>query len=159
MQYAVRHRDNIAGLILTNTFLTTDFRIPQNVAARITPAVIKESSIHPEKISDMTMEAYWAPFPDEESKKVYQGFTRMFPDSPTHPSFRPLKEIEQALPELKIPTLLVWGTARSGTNYPERISKMIPDSRLRQVNAGHFVAEDAPEEVEKFVLDFLSDIH
>ena len=158
MQYVARHPDNVAGLILTNTFLTADFRIPPNIAAKITPQVIKESSIHPGKIADGTMQAYWAPFPDDESRKVYQAFPRMFPDSPTHPSFRPLKEIEQALPRLKIPTLFLWGTARSGSAYPERLSKMIPDSRLRPINAGHFVAEDAPEEVEKLVLDFLSDL-
>ena len=158
MQYVARHADNVAGLILTNTFLTADFRIPPNIAAKITPQVIKESSVHPDKVADATMEAYWAPFPDDESKKVYQAFPRMFPDSPTHPSFRPLKEIEQALPRLKIPTLFLWGTARSGSTYPERLSKMIPDSRLRPINAGHFVAEDAPEEVEKVVLDFLSDL-
>src|SRR5437867_943638 len=158
MQYAIRHPDNVTGLILTNTFLTADFRIPPNVAAKITPAVIKESSAHPEKISEKTMEAYWAPFPDDESKKVYQAFPRMFPDSPTHPSFRPLKEIEQALPRLHVPTVIIWGTAKSATAYGERISKMIPDSRLSPVNAGHFVPEDAPDEVEKLVLNFLKDL-
>ncbi len=157
MQYAVRNQQNVAGLILMNTFLTTDYRIPPNIAAKITPAIIKESSLHPEKITDDVMKAYWAPFPDDESKKVYQAFPRMFPDSPTHPSFRPVKEIEQALPGLKIPTLFVWGTARGGPAYGERLSKMIPESKLRPVDAGHFVPEDAPSDVEKLILDFLSD--
>ncbi len=159
MQYAVRHQDNIAGLIMTNTFLTTDFRIPANVADRITPAVIKESSVHPEGISDGTMQAYWAPFPDDFSKKVYQAFPRMFPDSSTHPSFRPMKEIEEALPNLKIPTLIIWGTGKAGPLYAEKLSKMIPDSKLERVNAGHFVPEDAPGEVEKLALDFLARVN
>ncbi len=156
MQYAVRHQNNLAGLVLTNTFLTTDFRIPPEAAARITPSVIKESSLHPEKISDQTMEAYWAPFQSDDSKKVYQAFPTMFPDSPTHPSFRPMKEIEQALPNLKIPTLIIWGTTKTSSPYAEKISKMIPGSKLSIVNSGHFVPEDAPSEVEKQVLDFLS---
>ena len=159
MQYVVRHQDNIAGIILTNTFLTTDFRIPPNVAAKITPDVIKETSIHPENFTEAVMQAYWAPFPDDQSKRVYQAFPNMFPNSPTHPSFRPIKEIEQALPRLKIPTLLVWGTARSGSSYAEKINKMIPDSKLHPVKAGHFVPEDTPEELEKLVLDFLSGLH
>ncbi len=157
MQYMVRNQQNVAGLVLMNTFLTTDYRIPPSVAAKITPSIIKEAAVHPENISEAALEAYWAPFPDEESKKVYQAFPRMFPDSPTHPSFKPIREIEQALPSLKVPTLLVWGTARSGPVYAERISKMIPDSRLRPVKGGHFVQEDAPEEVEKLVLEFLAD--
>jgi haloalkane dehalogenase len=158
MQYAVRHQENIAGVILTNTFLTTDFRIPPSAASKITPDVIKDASLHPENLTEMVMQAYWAPFPDDQSKKVYQAFARMFPDSPTHPSFRPIKEIEQALPHLKIPTQLIWGTAKSGSGYAERINKMIPGSKLVPVKAGHFVPEDAPEELEKSVLDFLADI-
>jgi pimeloyl-ACP methyl ester carboxylesterase len=158
MQYVVRNQSNVAGLVLMNTFLTADYRIPPPVAARITPAVVKEAAVHPENVSDAAMEAYWAPFPDEDSKKAYQAFPRMFPDSPVHSSFKPMKEIEQALSTLKIPTRFIWGTARSGTAYPERLSKMIPDSKLHSVNAGHFVQEDAPEDVKKLVLDFL-DIH
>lgn len=155
MQYVVRNQHNISGLVLLNTFLTADYRIPQAVAAKITPSVVKEAAVHPENISDKAMEAYWAPFPDEESKKAYQSFPRMFPDSPVHPSFNPMKEIEQSLHTLKIPTLLVWGTARSGPAYAEKLSKSIPDSKLHSVNAGHFVQEDAPEDVKKLILDFL----
>ncbi len=157
MQYVARNPQNIAGLILMNTFLTTDYRIPQQVAAKITPAVVKESSVHPENVSEGAMEAYWAPFPDEDSKKAYQAFSRMFPDSHTHPSFKPLKEVEEFLPVVKVPTLLVWGTARSGSVYAERVSKMIPNSKLHSLNAGHFVQEDAPGDVEKLVLDFLKE--
>jgi len=158
MQYVVRNQQNIAGLILMNTFLTADYRIPPAVASKITPAVVKEAAVHPENISDAAMEAYWAPFPDEDSKKAYQAFPRIFPDSPVHPSFKPMKEIEQSLSSLKIPTRLIWGTARSGNAYAERLSKIIPDSKLHSVNAGHFLQEDAPEEVKKLVLDFL-DVH
>ncbi len=81
----------------------------------------------------------------------------MFPDSPTHPSFKPMKEIEQGLPRLKIPTLVIWGTGKTAPTYAERVTKMIPNAKLTQVKAGHFVPEDAPDEVEKLVLGFFSD--
>ena len=157
MQYVVRNPANVAGLVLMNTFLTTDYRIPPPVAKKITPAIIKEAAVHPENMTEQVVRAYLAPFPDEDSRRAYQAFPQMFPDSPNHPSFMPLKEIERALPSLKIPTLLVWGTARSGSSYPERISKLIPGSKLCPVNAGHFVQEDSPDEVRKLVLDFLRD--
>jgi haloalkane dehalogenase len=156
MQYVVRNPTNVSGLIIMNTFLTTDFRIPPNVAAKITPAIIKDSAVHPENITEEAMQAYWAPFPDDESKQVYQSFARMFPDSPFHPSFKPLKEIEQGVTHLSIPTLLLWGTAKTGTAYAEKVSKMIPDAKLSSLNAGHFVPEDDPNDVEKQVLEFLS---
>src|SRR6266566_4940779 len=46
---------NVAGLVILNTFLTTDFRIPPAAASKITPAIIKDSAMHPEKISEETM--------------------------------------------------------------------------------------------------------
>src|SRR2546430_982704 len=153
LQCAVRNPQNIAGLVILNTFLTTDFRLPPAVASKITPSIIKDSAILPEKISEQNLKAYWAPFPDDESKQAYQAFARMFPDSNYHPSFKPLKEVEQGLTHLKVPTTIIWGTGKSGTTYAERISKMIPESKLETVNAGHFVPEDSPQEVEKLVQD------
>lgn len=155
MQYVVRNPQNVAALIIMNTFLTSDFRMPPGAASKITPAIIKDSAVHPDAVNEEAMKAYWAPFPDDESKKVYQSFAGMFPDSPYHPSFKPLKEVEQGLPHLTIPTMIVWGTGKSGPTYAERISKMIPESKLQTVNAGHFVPEDAPADVEKLVVDFL----
>ncbi len=155
MQYVVRHAANVSGLVLMNTFLTTDFRIPLAAAAKITPATIRDSCLHPENVSDSAMEAYWAPFPDEDAKKSYQAFARMFPDSMTHPSFKPMREIEQALPNLKTPTTIIWGTSRGGSTYAEKLAKMIPRAKLHAVNAGHFLQEDAPAEVEKLVMEGL----
>ncbi|TMI31984.1 alpha/beta fold hydrolase, partial [Candidatus Bathyarchaeota archaeon] len=140
MQYVIRHPQNIAGLVIMNTFLTSDYRLPPQVAAKITPAIIKESSVHPENVTENTMEAYWAPFPDDEATKAYQAFPRTFPDSPTHPSFK-----------------VIWGTGKTASTYAERVTKMIPNAKLTQVKAGHFVPEDAPDEVEKLVLGFFSD--
>lgn len=157
MQYVVRHPQNVAGMVIMNTFLTADYRLPPQVAEKINPATIKESCVHPENVPETAMEAYWAPFPDDESKRTYQAFPRMFPDSPTHPSFKPLKEIEQGLPKLKIPTLVLWGTGRTAPTYAERVAKMIPTAKLTQVKAGHFVPEDVPDEVEKLVLSFFSE--
>jgi pimeloyl-ACP methyl ester carboxylesterase len=117
MQYVIRHPQNVAGLVIMNTFLTSDYRLPPQVAAKITPAIIKESSLHPENI----------------------------------------QEIELGLSRLKIPTLVIWGTGKSPPTYAERITKMIPSAKLTQVKAGHFVPEDAPDEVEKLILGFFSD--
>src|SRR5437879_13047551 len=50
LQYAVRNPQNVAGLVILNTFLTTDFRIPPAAASTITPSLIKDYPLHPEKI-------------------------------------------------------------------------------------------------------------
>src|SRR3989442_6359884 len=156
MQYVIRHPQNVSGLVIMNTFLTSDYRLPPQVAAKITPAIIKESSVHPENIPESAMEAYWAPFPDDEAKKAYQAFPRMFPDSPTHPSFKPMKEIEQGLSRLKVPTLMIWGTGKSPPTYAERLAKMIPNAKLTQLKAGHFFPEFGPDQQEKRIVGCFS---
>src|SRR5438046_6917292 len=62
LQYAVRNPQNIAGLVILKTFLTTDFRIPPAAASKINTAIIKDSSMHPKKISAQMMKAYWGLF-------------------------------------------------------------------------------------------------
>ncbi len=66
-----------------------------------------------------------------------------------------MKEVEQGVTHLSVPTMLLWGTGKAGSAYAEKISKMIPDSKLSSLNAGHFVPEDDPDDVEKLVLEFL----
>jgi len=74
MQYVIRHPQNVAGLVIMNTFLTSDYRLPPQVAAKITPAIIKESSVHPENVSESAMEAYWAPFRMTKRRKPTRHF-------------------------------------------------------------------------------------
>src|SRR5205807_10070535 len=113
-KFPVLTPQTVVGLIIHNTFPPQTFRFPPPAASKIPPAIIKDSAMHPEKISEETMKAYWAPFPDDESKQAYLAFARMFPDSNYHPSFKPLKEVEQGLTHLKIPTTIIWGTGKSG---------------------------------------------
>src|SRR5438445_435902 len=102
-----------------------------------------------------TRQAYRARFRDAGSSEAYAAFARMLRDANHHPGFTSLEEVEYGLTHLKVPTTIIWGTGKSGTTYAERISKMIPESKLETVNAGHFVPEDSPQEVEKLVQNFL----
>ena len=106
------------------------------------------------------MEAYWAPFPDDEANKAYQAFPRMFPDSPTHPSFKPMKEIEQGLPRLKIPTLVIWGEKDTAltTHNLEGLDRFVPDLTIKRIPEGsHWVIHEKPAEVNGYIREFIQE--
>lgn len=69
-----------------------------------------------------------------------------------------LDSLEGVIPQLKIPTLLIWGTQdkavdpRSAMTLKERL----PQAELKLIpGAGHLPFEEAPEEFNQIVLEFL----
>lgn len=105
--------------------------------------------------------AYLAPFPNWVSRQAVYDFVEDIPDSPRHPTWQPLAEIEAGLGELAtLPILLCWGMRdwcftpacldRLVEHWPHAVVRTIPD-------AGHWVAEDAPEEVRIWLTGLLED--
>jgi haloalkane dehalogenase len=90
---------------------------------------------------------------------VYR-FVQDIPASPRHPTWQTLEMIEAGLARLaNRPVLLIWGM-RDWCFRPsclERFRQHFPDARLlRLPDAGHWVVEEAPEEVAACLRDFLS---
>jgi pimeloyl-ACP methyl ester carboxylesterase len=72
---------------------------------------------------------------------------------------RDTAEIEPRLGEVEIPVLVVWGEedAWLDPSQADLLYQAIPDSRVKKVRGvGHFVPEDAPEEVAKILTDFVT---
>jgi len=70
-----------------------------------------------------------------------------------------LVTMERVIPQLRIPTLLIWGTfdkavdPRSATMLKERL----PQAELKLIpGAGHLPFEETPEEFNRIVLEFLT---
>ncbi len=103
---------------------------------------------------------YLAPYDSWRRRAAVYQFVCDIPSSPRHPAWATLAAIEWRLPELaELPSLLVWG-ARDWcftTECLERFAAVWPHAEVRRIDdAGHWVAEDAPEEVERAIVGFLA---
>lgn len=116
---------------------------------------------HRERITPQVRAGYEAPYGSWAERVAIQRFVEDIPRSPEHPSYDTLMKIEERLPELHtIPKLLIWGM-RDWCFTPwflEQFEKHWPEAQvLRLSNAGHWLIEDAPDEVIGRVEQFLSE--
>jgi haloalkane dehalogenase len=111
-------------------------------------------------LADEIAAAYDAPFPTPESKAGPLMFPEQVPTEPEHPNTAPLMAIREALKSWTKPTLVLFGD--SDPIFPpyvaEQIAELIPGALPAETiaNAGHFVQEDAGEEVAERIVRFLA---
>jgi haloalkane dehalogenase len=102
---------------------------------------------------------YEAPFPTGESKAGALAFPELVPTEPDHPNTAPLLAVRDALANWEKPTLVLFGDSDPIFPPPvaERIADLIPGALPAETipNAGHFVQEDAGEEVAERIERFL----
>jgi pimeloyl-ACP methyl ester carboxylesterase len=70
-------------------------------------------------------------------------------------------EIEPQLSSIEVAVLVVWGEEDGWLDPSQapRLREEIPGSKLKLIpRAGHFVQEDAPEEVVNVLGDFFSEV-
>src|SRR5215217_4176270 len=95
-------------------------------------------------------EAYLAPWWGEEGRRAFVRQALQFEK-------RHIGEIEPRLASVEVPVLVVWGE-KDGWLDPAlalRLRKEIPGSELKLIQeGGHFVQEDAPEEISKVLAGF-----
>jgi pimeloyl-ACP methyl ester carboxylesterase len=73
---------------------------------------------------------------------------------------RDTAELEPHLGEVGVPVLVVWGEEDDwlDPSQADRLGEVIPDSRVTKLpGVGHFVPEDAPEELAQELLAFLAE--
>ncbi|MCC9601068.1 alpha/beta fold hydrolase [Stieleria sp. JC731] len=102
------------------------------------------------------------PYNSWQNRVAIDAFVRDIPMSSSHPTFQTLSELEASLADLTdIPAQLVWGM-KDWCFRPDclhRFQKAWPHARSVEIpDAGHYVLEDAPEEVLSAIETFLSDI-
>jgi len=69
------------------------------------------------------------------------------------------QDVQSSASRVSVPTLLVYGSRDKATpvRYGHILNRLIRGSRLEVVNAGHFVHQDDPADVNKLVKNFLKD--
>jgi haloalkane dehalogenase len=110
-------------------------------------------------LSDEVVAAYDAPFPTAESKAGVLAFPEQVPTEPEHPNTAPLMAIREALASWEKPTLVLFGDSDPifRPEVADAIARWIPGALPAELvaNAGHFVQEDAGEEVAARIVEFL----
>lgn len=169
--YALRHPQKIKRLVILNTSVFHAQNIPfairicqqplvGTVLIRILNAFARSATFvttHQPLQSDVRR-AYTYPYSSYRKRIGILRFVEDIPLEQDHPSYKLLSEIEQGLPEIQCPKLILWGakdfcfTKRTFDKwqqiYPDAQAQLYP-------NAGHFVLEDASEDIILQIKQFI----
>jgi haloalkane dehalogenase len=111
-------------------------------------------------LADDVVAAYEVPFPTPESKAGVLAFPEQVPTEPEHPNTAPLLAIREALRSWEKPSLVLFGDSDPifGPEVADAIARWIPGAQPAELveGAGHFVQEDAGEEVALRIVEFLA---
>ncbi len=112
------------------------------------------------RLDPAVAEGYLAPYDTWANRRAVFGFVKDIPNSPSDPTWRTLAQIEAALPSLADrPAQLIWGM-RDWCFRPDclaRFERAWPQAEVyRLADVGHWVVEDATDEVLPLIQNFLS---
>jgi cis-3-alkyl-4-acyloxetan-2-one decarboxylase len=172
---AIARRERFARLVLMNTAGFRSRKIPLWIRICRTPilgrlvvqglnafvrAALWMATEYPARLSPEVRAGLIAPYDTWAHRRAVYEFVRDIPLSPRHPSYAKLAEIEAGLASLADrPTLLVWGMRDwcFTSHFLERFLDFFPAAEVRRLDAaGHYVVEDAPEEVIDAIEEFLA---
>ena len=110
------------------------------------------------KLSPLVKKGFTLPYDNFETRIATAKFVRDIPMSPDHPTYKTLSNIEDKLPTLKVPTLLLWGEKDFcfTMNFQKRWMDFFPHAQVvTYSDAGHYLLEDKKNEViaeiERFI--------
>ena len=168
MRLAVERPDRIARLVVMNTGIFSG-RPPSDTWLRFRELVRRtDTNFEPgqliritctTELPDDVVAAYDAPFPTPESKTGVLMFPEQVPTEPDHPSARTMLDVREKLSRWDRPTLVFFSDSDPifSPRVAERIAELIPGAELQEpvAGAGHFLQEDAGEEVGQRVAAWL----
>ncbi len=168
------NRERFSRLVLLNTAAFRSQRIPWRIRICRTPlfgplavrglnafarAALWMAVCRHEKMTAEIRAGYLAPYDNWAHRIAIQRFVDDIPLSPRHPSYATLVEIERGLPALaNLPTTLIWGMRDwcFTPHFLERFIEYFPTADVRRIaDAGHWVMEDACEQVISIVERFV----
>lgn len=174
MGYAVRHPEKIKRLVLFNTAAFITDRIPFSINlcrnSIIGPLAILKFNLFakmaitwaskvPGRMTRRVRKGYLAPYHSPESRIAHLRFVQDIPMSPDIASYGVVEEIESHLGYFRdMPMMIIWGMKDFCFNeyFLERWKKIFPQAEVREVpQAGHYVVEDADEEIIPWMIEFL----
>jgi haloalkane dehalogenase len=171
---AIRLRDRFSRIVLMNTAAFRSQRIPLRISVCRIPllgalgvrglnlfagAATRMAIEHPERMTAAVKAGYLAPYDNWAHRVAIQRFVEDIPLRPSHPSYSTLVEIENGLESLKdLPMLLIWGERDwcFTVDFLREFQERFPQAEtLALPEAGHYVFEDAHEEIVPRLREFL----
>jgi pimeloyl-ACP methyl ester carboxylesterase len=174
MGAAATQPDRFSRFVLFNTGAFRSTRIPLRISVCRIPlfgafairglnlfslAALKMAVAKPERMTPAIRAGYLAPYDNWHDRVAVLRFVEDIPLSAAHPSYATLTKIEESLPEFRNrPMLLVWGEQDwcFTTDFLDEFLRRFPEAQtLRLPDAGHYVFEDAHEQIVPRVEQFL----
>lgn len=103
-------------------------------------------------------EGYLLPYNSWENRVAVSRFVQDIPMDSDHPSYQTLKDIQDKLPGLHHPKLILWGGKDFcfDRHFFEKWISIYPDVEAHwYANAGHYVLEDALDDVSARIWNFV----
>jgi haloalkane dehalogenase len=164
----VEHPDRFSRLVITDTGPFTGHQKMSDVWFRFRDFVANAEDLPvgflveagcERGLAEDVKAAYEAPFPTPESKAGARAFPALIPTEPDAPGAAEGRAVAEALREDDRPTLVLWadGDMALPLSRGEQVSEQLgyPPPQVIE-NAGHFLHEDAGEEVGGLVAEWLA---
>ncbi len=158
--WALRHRDQLAGLVLANTSVHHDFargiptalRPARALAGLVcvqTPTFVRAATaLSRPALPRAIRDAFASPYPRPADRRFVGQFVADIPAESTHPSRAALEEIATGLESVDVPVLLLRGPSDPvfSETHLRDLRRRLPHADVhRYEGAGHLVTEDAPQ--------------
>ena len=175
LRYAIAHQDNVRSLVILNTLVkitpvpllfTFVFRnggFSSFLVRRLDlfrKIIFRRGWPFRRPLEAGVMEQYKMPPPTAASRAGIAAFPKMIPGNDRHPNAAYISQIDSVLRNWDVPVLVMFsdGDIAFKPTEGQRIAEMVPDGRFQVVrNAGHYLQEDAGEEIAQRMVTFLRD--
>ena len=175
LRYAIDHQDNVRSLVILNTLVkitpvpllfTFVFRnggFSSFLVRRLDlfrKIIFRRGWPFRRPLEAGVMEQYKMPHPTAASRAGIAAFPKMIPGNDRHPNAAYISQIDSVLRNWDVPVLVMFsdGDIEFKPTEGQRIAEMVPDGRFQVVrNAGHYLQEDAGEEIAQRMVTFLRD--
>jgi pimeloyl-ACP methyl ester carboxylesterase len=174
MGLAGRHPKLIRRLVILNTAAFAAPHIPTRIALcrlpLLGPLLVRGGNgfawpatwmaMHRRKLSPAEKAGYLLPYDSWAHRVAVNAFVRDIPMDPSHPTWNTLQAVEQGLAQFRDrPSLVIWGGQDFCFHdyFLGRWKEILPGAKIHRLDdAGHYVLDDAREEVVPMIHEFLA---
>lgn len=174
---ATQLMDRIAGLVILNTGAFPPPFIPKRISIcripilgsfavrRLNGFALAATTMALSRLNQLSPAAragLLAPYDSYANRVAIDGFVRDIPMKVSHPTYVVLEQLEKSLSGLRnIPTRFVWGM-KDWCFTPEclhRLQSHLPHAETLELSdVGHYVMEEAPDEVNQTIAALLQQV-